>query len=139
MWTSNLWIPLVALPLAFAGCVALILSMQLAEVQRDDSGHPTKGGKHLVRSRLFLSLNCGSYILVLIASGLRGSHEYAFVFWNRYKLLFLSLAIFGAVSAILAALHGFRAQGRRISVLQISTTIVAIASTFGTLIFPYGD
>jgi hypothetical protein len=139
MWTSDFWIPLVALPMAFIGGLALVICTKLAQVERDNAGRPTQGGKNLIRARLFLILNCGSYILIVFVSGLKGPQEYAFVFWNRYKLLFLSLAIVAALSAILAIFYGFRAQGRRSWVLRIATPIVAIASIFATLSFPYGD
>ena len=136
----NLWIFFLVWPLAIIGVLALMLSVALTEVERDEKGNSTEGGKYLIRCHISLMSACGAYILVILfAHLLVDPHQYRFMFWNKYWVLFLALILTADGLAILSTVQGFRARGKGTWVLRIAMPIISIVSILATLSFPHGD
>jgi len=108
---------------------------RMGEAEHDDWGRPTKGGKNLIQSRIYLMLNCASCILIILFDHLllRDPHQYMFVLWKKYWLLFLSSIVIADVCAILSIFHAFQAQGNGARLARITTPIISILSALATL------
>ena len=132
---DDLWVFLLVWPLAIIGSLALTALIGWAEAEHDDWGRPTKGGKNLIQSRIYLMLNCASCILIILFDHLllRDPHQYMFVLWKKYWLLFLSSIVIADVCAILSIFHAFQAQGNGARLARITTPIISILSALATL------
>jgi hypothetical protein len=92
----------------------------------------------MVRSRAFLGVGCAIYYLCIsLGVAFKSADEPMLVlgYWDKHSQVFLALIIVAEVSLLIATVYSFRSRGRRNWIIQIATVLVAISSTFVTLLF----
>jgi hypothetical protein len=117
-------------PLALIAIAAVLACVVFTEAEYEE-GVLSRGGRQMVRSRVFLGLGCAIYCLSLLPSLLSSS---MFDFWGKHGRILLVLMMGANVSLFIAMVYGFQSRGSGLWIIRIAPAFMAIASTMITLL-----
>ena len=133
----NIAAGLVLWGLSIVGAIATLPCWTATEPEYDE-GVKSPGGRRLVRARIFMTAGCVAvWICTFLGQTLSGSNDLPglpFGFWQDHPVLlqclFFPIDAFFAAAVFLA----FQVRGRRTWIVQLATSIMAVASFLGSVI-----
>jgi hypothetical protein len=119
--------------LSAVGVAALLPSWTATEPEYEE-GVVTRGGRHLVQARAWLTAGCGViWICTFLGHAFTNSSDVPFGFWEHHPRSLQILLLLADLFLISSGFLARQARGSRPWILQLATAIMAIASVLSSI------